>query len=73
MADPWLDHLKIDFDENARWFVMHRGALAIACNLGADPVDIPVTGDVVLAWDKPTVGVDATRVGGHSVAILRHP
>lgn len=73
MADPWLDHLRIDFDERARWFVMHRGALAIACNLGTDPADVPVAGDVVLAWEKPTVGVDATRVGGHSVAILRRP
>ncbi|WP_370501228.1 malto-oligosyltrehalose trehalohydrolase [Mycolicibacterium sp. jd] len=70
MADPWLDHLRIDFDEHARWFVMHRGALAIACNLGADAVDVPVAGEVVLAWEKPEAG-DATRLGGHSVAVLR--
>ncbi|KWX57021.1 malto-oligosyltrehalose trehalohydrolase [Mycobacterium sp. NAZ190054] len=71
MADPWLDHLHVDYDEAARWFVMRRGALVIACNLGTDSVDVPVTGDVVLAWGDPTVGDGSTRLDGHSVAILR--
>ena len=53
LADPWLDHLHIDYDEDLRWIVMRRGSLAIACNLGADPVDVPVTGEVVLAWGEP--------------------
>lgn len=71
MADPWLDDLRIDYDEDARWLVMHRGTLAIACNLNSEPVDVPVAGEVVLAWDAPTVGDESTRVNGHSVAILR--
>jgi maltooligosyltrehalose trehalohydrolase len=51
---------------------MHRGALAIVCNLGADPVEVPVAGDVVLAWSEPTPGgTGATRIDGHSVAVLR--
>jgi maltooligosyltrehalose trehalohydrolase len=49
---------------------MHRGSLAIACNLGADTVDVPVTGAVVLAWSEPKCG-KATRLEGHSFAILR--
>ena len=24
LADPWLDHLAIDYDETQRWIVMHR-------------------------------------------------
>lgn len=71
MADPWLDHLRVDFDEDAHWLVMHRGGLAIACNLGTEPVDIPVAGEVVLAWDEPAVGTATSRIGGHSVAVLR--
>jgi maltooligosyltrehalose trehalohydrolase len=72
MADPWLDHLRIDYDEDARWLVMHRGALAIVCNLSTDPAEVPVTGEVVLAWDQPTPGGDGTtRIDGHSVAVLR--
>lgn len=70
MADPWLDHLRIEFDEEQRWFVMHRGAIAIACNLGEQPVDVPVTGQTVLAWGDPVVG-ESTVLQGHSFAILK--
>ena len=71
LADPWLDHLHVDYDEAARWIVMRRGSLAIACNLGAEAVEVPVAGAVVLAWGAPTVGAGATRLPGHSFAILR--
>ncbi len=69
-ADPWLDHLVVEYDEDRRWITLRRGAFTIACNLGTEPVSIPVTGEVVLAWDQPTV-TDATRLPGHSFAILR--
>ena len=71
LADPWLDHLETAFDERSHWIVLRRGALSIACNLGPDPVSVPVAGAVVLAWDSPTVGADTTIVPGHSFAILR--
>ena len=71
MADAWLDHLRVDYDEDQRWVVMRRGALSIACNLGTDTVEVPVTGEVVLAWDEPDVGPKSTRLGGHSFVIVR--
>jgi maltooligosyltrehalose trehalohydrolase len=71
MADPWLDHLRVDYDEGQRWIVMHRGSLAIGCNLGTDAVTIPVGGEVVLAWGAPTVDAKTTRLEGHSFAVLR--
>ncbi|MCG7593504.1 malto-oligosyltrehalose trehalohydrolase [Mycobacterium sp. PSTR-4-N] len=71
LADPWLDHLRIDYDEDARWFVMHRGAFAVVCTLGDSDVDVPVTGDAVLTFGDAEVGTDATRMGGHAVAVLR--
>lgn len=71
LADPWLDHMRIEFDEAQRWIVMQRGALSIACNLGAEAVKIPVTGEVVLAWDEPGTESGMTVLGGHSFAILR--
>ncbi len=71
MADPWLDDLRIEYDEDARWFVMHRGALAIACNLGTEAVDVPVAGEVMLAWTPPTAGAGTLGIDGHSVAIVR--
>jgi maltooligosyltrehalose trehalohydrolase len=69
-ADPWLDHLAVEYDEEARWIVLHRGAFAIACNLGTEPVTVPVSGDVVLASAEPAVAA-ATVIPGHSFAILR--
>ncbi|HZC91737.1 MAG TPA: malto-oligosyltrehalose trehalohydrolase, partial [Mycobacterium sp.] len=52
LADPWLGHLMVDYDEEKRWIVMRRGRLAIACNLGAEPVSVPFTGDPVLYWES---------------------
>jgi maltooligosyltrehalose trehalohydrolase len=70
LTDPWLDDLRIEYDEEQRWIVMHRAALAIACNLGEASATVPVTGTVVLAWDEPTVG-EATELPGHSFVVLR--
>jgi maltooligosyltrehalose trehalohydrolase len=69
-ADPWLDHLGVEYDEEQRWIMLRRGAFAVACNLGTEPVSVPVTGEVVLAWDEPTVA-ESTVLAGHSFVILR--
>ncbi|WP_197375139.1 malto-oligosyltrehalose trehalohydrolase [Mycolicibacterium baixiangningiae] len=71
LADPWLDHMQVDFDEAQRWIVLHRGGLSIACNLGTEAVTVPVAGDVVLAWGEPAADGDGTRIDGHSFAIVR--
>jgi maltooligosyltrehalose trehalohydrolase len=70
LADPWLDHMRVDYDEERRWIVMHRGAFAIVCNLGEESATVPVTGEVVLASDDPIVA-ESTTLQGHSFAILR--
>jgi maltooligosyltrehalose trehalohydrolase len=72
LADPWLDHLTVDYDEDQRWIVLSRGQLRIACNLGDQPVTVPAAGEVVLAWGEPAAGDGGTVLDGHSVAILRH-
>ncbi|BBY08513.1 malto-oligosyltrehalose trehalohydrolase [Mycobacterium noviomagense] len=71
LADPWLEHLQIDFDEENRWITMRRGRFVVACNLGTEAVTVPVRGEVVLAWDEPKVGDDITELPGQSVAVLR--
>ena len=48
MADPWLTHLTVDYDEEQRWIIMRRGPIAIACNLGTEDVDVPAAGEPVL-------------------------
>ncbi|GAS96155.1 maltooligosyltrehalose trehalohydrolase treZ [Mycolicibacterium canariasense] len=70
-ADPWLPHLRVDYDENTRWIVMYRGAFAVVCNLNTEAVLVPVTGTVVLASDDPTPDGSGTRLPGHSFAVLR--
>ena len=71
MADPWLPHLGVEFDERRRWIVLRRGRIAIACNLGTDPAGVPATGRLLLRWGDPQVGEKATVLPGHSVAVLR--
>jgi maltooligosyltrehalose trehalohydrolase len=71
LADPWLDHLIVDYDEEKRWIVMRRGRLAVACNLGAEPVAVPFTGELVLCSDSPSVGATTTELQPYSFAILR--
>jgi maltooligosyltrehalose trehalohydrolase len=71
MADPWLDHVTVDYDEDERWISVARGGLRIVCNLGPEPVTVPVTGDVVLAWGEPRLDGASTVLDGHSFAILR--
>jgi maltooligosyltrehalose trehalohydrolase len=71
LADPWLEHLFVDYNEDDQWLIMRRGSLSIACNIGAEPVSVPVSGDVVLAWGEPTVEGSHATLEGHSFAILR--
>jgi maltooligosyltrehalose trehalohydrolase len=71
LADPWLEHLSVDYDEDEQWLVMRRGALSIACNIGSGRATVPVGGEVVLAWGEPTVQGSQTMLPGRSFAILR--
>jgi maltooligosyltrehalose trehalohydrolase len=71
LADPWLQDLSVDYDEQRRWLVMRRGSVVIACNLGAQPAVIPVTGEVLLAWGEPDVAEHTTVLDGHAFAVLR--
>jgi maltooligosyltrehalose trehalohydrolase len=71
LADPWLEHVVVDYDEDQRWIVMRRNRLVIACNLGAEATSVPVSGELVLSWNSPSIGAKATELPGHSSAILR--
>ena len=51
---------------------MIRGSLRVVCNLGPDPVTVPIGGIPLLWWDEPTVDATASAVvlPGHSFAVL---
>jgi maltooligosyltrehalose trehalohydrolase len=72
LADPDLLRVAVDYDEDARWLVVHRGAFRVVANLGAAEQVVPVAaGEIVLA-SGPAQAVDGTlHLGAESAAILR--
>jgi malto-oligosyltrehalose trehalohydrolase len=62
LTDPRLDRISVDYDEDARWLVVHRGSLRVAANLGAKPVRLPLAGPslLVLLASAPGVMLDGT-------------
>ncbi|MDQ1179909.1 malto-oligosyltrehalose trehalohydrolase [Rhodococcus sp. SORGH_AS_0301] len=78
ITNPWLTGVHVDYDEDARWIVIHRAhptagrGLSIACNLTDSPVTVPVGGTPLLWWDEPTPNAtaSATTVPGHSFVVL---
>lgn len=73
LADPWLTHLTVDYDEDTGWIAMRRGALVLICSLGEESVSVPVSGEPVLAWGSPTFELNDTQLPGQSFAVLRSP
>ena len=42
LADPRFDLVRVDYDEDARWLLIHRGQLIIAANLGEAEAILPI-------------------------------
>jgi maltooligosyltrehalose trehalohydrolase len=42
LTDPRLGQVRVEFDEDARWLLVHRGPLRIAANLGDSLLHVPV-------------------------------
>ncbi len=71
LTDPSFERTTCEYDEDARWFVLRRGATVIAVNFAAAAVTLPCTGAVLLATDDGvTVTRDAVTLPGRSAAIL---
>jgi maltooligosyltrehalose trehalohydrolase len=73
LRDPNLAAVRVDFDEDARWLVVHRGAFRVVANLADQPRTLDVDGeigDVVLATGDASRGPGGLTVGAESAAIL---
>ncbi len=75
LTDPRLDRVSVDYEETARWLIVHRGALRVVANLsGAEqtvPLDRPAV-DVVTATDRGfRIGPDGIHLPAESGAIVR--
>src|SRR5690606_12392180 len=73
LADPRLTEVRVDYDEQDRWLVVHRGGLRVAANLGRDPVTVPLTPARVLLASDERIGRsgDGLAMTGRSLAIVR--
>jgi len=65
LSDGRLDRVRTVFDEHAGWFVMERGAVTVACNLGDQPRRLPIgcgrPRDLLLSSDRG-VGVRSQAI-----------
>jgi maltooligosyltrehalose trehalohydrolase len=74
LADARLDEVRVDFDEQARWLVVHRGSLRVLANLADAARSIPIGGtELLLATGEAAValGADQTVLPAQSAAIIR--
>ncbi len=68
-----LESVTTDFDEEAGWFVVHRGAISIVCVLSDQPTTIPIVLTPLLSFESVTVDDGALSSPGHNVVIGRRP
>ncbi|HEX8304739.1 MAG TPA: malto-oligosyltrehalose trehalohydrolase [Jatrophihabitans sp.] len=82
LADPWLNTVQVDFDEDQGWLVVRRGELRVVANLAGEQRSVPVPGavEIVLATDAASLSGSAggssaddasVRLAAESAAIVR--
>jgi maltooligosyltrehalose trehalohydrolase len=73
LSDPRLDQVQVDFDEQARWLIVHRGSVRVVVNL-ADTDQVIASGgtELLLATDSAAVlSADQVHLPARSAAIVR--
>jgi maltooligosyltrehalose trehalohydrolase len=74
LSDGRRDHLSVTWDDDARWVVMRRGQVAIACNLTADRQSVPLPGTpkamLLTSAEGWVFGDGYVQAGGESVVVL---
>ena len=45
LSDGRLDRVEIEFSEEKKWFLVHRGPVSVACNLAPFPQGVPIHRD----------------------------
>ncbi len=62
LTDPRLDQVNVDFDEQARWLVVHRGNLRIAVNLNDTVIDLPIPNATLLLASDSAIATRPTEI-----------
>ena len=72
LQNPRLTAVAVDYDEPARWLVVHRGGLRIAANFDEAPQVVPgLAGEVVLATGEVKAVDNGLSLDGQSAAVIR--
>ncbi|MCQ4043207.1 malto-oligosyltrehalose trehalohydrolase [Streptantibioticus rubrisoli] len=72
LADPDLAAVRVEFDEDARWILVHRGTLRTAVNFADQPRELPLSGCQVLAASSEFPDTDRRLIlPGWSAAVVR--
>jgi maltooligosyltrehalose trehalohydrolase len=72
LRDSLLAEVEVEFDEDARWLVIHRGTFRVAANIADGTQRLPIRGgEIVLSTDAATTGPDGLQLAGQSAAIVR--
>jgi maltooligosyltrehalose trehalohydrolase len=71
LTDPRFGRTTCEFDDDEKWFVMHRGATSVVVNFASHPAMLAVGGTVLLATENDIAASAAAVVlPAHSAAIL---
>ncbi|WP_441246686.1 malto-oligosyltrehalose trehalohydrolase [Kitasatospora sp. McL0602] len=73
LTDPDLGAVKVAYDEEQRWLLVHRGPYRVAVALAACtvPLDLPYAGTLAAFGDCDPAGRGALRMGADSAAVVR--
>ena len=69
LADPRLPLVTVDFDEDARWLIVHRGAFDVLANLADHPQPLPAAPGEVVFSTEPTGSGPGSPAGDPGVPL----
>lgn len=72
LRDGDLTRIRVDYDEDERWLVVHRGAFRVVANLDAEPRAVPCDASALaLATGQAEVTHTGVLLGAQSAAVVR--
>jgi maltooligosyltrehalose trehalohydrolase len=73
LHNPDFTSVSVDFDEDQRWLVLHRGGTAVTVNFADSERDIPVAAKKVLLSTEPgeAIGNGTVTLPAYGAAILQ--
>jgi maltooligosyltrehalose trehalohydrolase len=72
LSDGRRDRVEVAYDEDARWLVVRRGAIAVLCNLSDGALTVPLSGagTVLLASERGSVQDGKAELAPESVLVV---